>query len=146
VPSGLWAGIGPERARARGLAPEELPAFYRQRNLLRTEVTGSHVGHAVFRAAVGSVPPGAGSWQACAVDRAGNAACSAAVAFEIPEPPPPPDSGVDPGGDTGAAPPTPDPGEKPPTEESGCGCAGGPSGAPSLGVIALAFALVVRRR
>jgi rhamnose utilization protein RhaD (predicted bifunctional aldolase and dehydrogenase)/NAD(P)-dependent dehydrogenase (short-subunit alcohol dehydrogenase family) len=56
VASGLWAEIGPERARARGLAPEQLPAFYRERNLLRAEISGSHVGRAVVFLASGAVP------------------------------------------------------------------------------------------
>ncbi len=46
-PSGLWQQIGPERARARGLEPSELPEFYRQRNLLKARVTPRHVGRAV---------------------------------------------------------------------------------------------------
>jgi NAD(P)-dependent dehydrogenase (short-subunit alcohol dehydrogenase family) len=56
VPSGLWTQIGPERARARGLAPEDLPAFYRGRNLLKAEVTGSHVGKAVVFLSSGEIP------------------------------------------------------------------------------------------
>lgn len=56
VPSGLWAGIGPGRAAARGLTVEELPAFYRSRNLLQVAVTGSHVGHAVVFLASGKTP------------------------------------------------------------------------------------------
>jgi enoyl-[acyl-carrier-protein] reductase (NADH) len=47
IQSGLWATVGPDRARARGLKPEDLPEFYRQRNLLHAEVTGAHVGNAV---------------------------------------------------------------------------------------------------
>lgn len=56
VQSGLWAGVGAERARARGLDPAALPAFYRERNLLKAEVTGSHVGHAVVFLASGRIP------------------------------------------------------------------------------------------
>ncbi|HMV66307.1 MAG TPA: SDR family NAD(P)-dependent oxidoreductase, partial [Myxococcota bacterium] len=56
VPSGLWASIGPDRARARGLRPEELPEFYRQRNLLHATVTGEHVGQAVLFFAAGRTP------------------------------------------------------------------------------------------
>jgi len=48
VPSGLWATVGPDRARSRGLAPEDLPEFYRQRNLLKARVTARHVGEAVL--------------------------------------------------------------------------------------------------
>jgi rhamnulose-1-phosphate aldolase/alcohol dehydrogenase len=46
--SGLWATVGPDRARSRGLAPEELPEFYRKRNLLQARVTARHVGEAVL--------------------------------------------------------------------------------------------------
>jgi rhamnulose-1-phosphate aldolase/alcohol dehydrogenase len=46
-PSGLWREVGPARAAARGLSPERLEEFYRQRNLLRTRVTPRHIGHAV---------------------------------------------------------------------------------------------------
>lgn len=56
VQSGLWAGVGADRARARGLDPADLPAFYRERNLLKAEVTGSHVGHAVVFLASGRIP------------------------------------------------------------------------------------------
>jgi rhamnulose-1-phosphate aldolase/alcohol dehydrogenase len=45
--SGLWAEVGPSRAKSRGLSVEELPEFYRERNLLKTRVTGRHVGNAV---------------------------------------------------------------------------------------------------
>ncbi len=47
VPSGLWETVGPDRARSRGMSVEELPAFYRERNLLKAEVLASHVGRAV---------------------------------------------------------------------------------------------------
>ena len=56
VPSGLWAEVGPDRARSRGLEPEALPAFYRQRNLLKSEVTASHVGAAVVFFATEQTP------------------------------------------------------------------------------------------
>jgi hypothetical protein len=45
--SGLWAEVGPERARRRGLSTDELPDFYRDRNLLKTRVEARHVGRAV---------------------------------------------------------------------------------------------------
>jgi rhamnulose-1-phosphate aldolase/alcohol dehydrogenase len=45
--SGLWQDIGPARAKSRGLSMEELEAFYRDRNLLRTKVEAIHVGNAV---------------------------------------------------------------------------------------------------
>jgi NAD(P)-dependent dehydrogenase (short-subunit alcohol dehydrogenase family) len=47
TPSGLWAAVGPDRAKARGMAPEELPDFYRRRSLLQVPLTGEHVGNAV---------------------------------------------------------------------------------------------------
>jgi len=46
-PSGLWQEVGPDRAAARGVAPEELEEFYRNRNLLKARVTPAHVGRAV---------------------------------------------------------------------------------------------------
>jgi len=39
--------VGPARARSRGLDPAALAEYYRQRNLLKTTVTGDHVGNAV---------------------------------------------------------------------------------------------------
>lgn len=47
VPSGLWQQVGPARARARGLELSELAGYYRDRNLLHAEVSGSDVGRAV---------------------------------------------------------------------------------------------------
>lgn len=47
VESGLWAEVGPDRMRARGLDPEGLKAYYRDRSLLKVEVTPRHVGEAV---------------------------------------------------------------------------------------------------
>jgi len=47
-PSGLWAEVGPDRARSRGLNPEELENFYQQRNLLKVPVTAQDVGRAVL--------------------------------------------------------------------------------------------------
>jgi rhamnulose-1-phosphate aldolase/alcohol dehydrogenase len=46
-PSGLWQEVGPGRAAARGIAPEDLEEFYRNRNLLKARVTPAHVGRAV---------------------------------------------------------------------------------------------------
>ncbi len=54
--SGLWDQIGPQRAASRGLAPEQLPDFYRQRNLLRARVLGRHVGEAVVFFASNATP------------------------------------------------------------------------------------------
>ncbi|MDJ0785602.1 MAG: bifunctional aldolase/short-chain dehydrogenase [Myxococcota bacterium] len=45
--SGLWAEVGPERAARRGLSPDQLPEFYRDRNLLKSRVRARHVGNAV---------------------------------------------------------------------------------------------------
>lgn len=47
VPSGLWDEVGPERARRRGISLGELPDFYKERNLLKTQVDAHHVGRAV---------------------------------------------------------------------------------------------------
>ncbi len=47
IESGLWATVGPDRARSRGMTLEELPEYYRSRNLLRARVTARHVGNAV---------------------------------------------------------------------------------------------------
>ncbi len=46
-PSGLWREVGPARAAARGLSPEGLEDFYRERNLLKARVTPQHIGQAV---------------------------------------------------------------------------------------------------
>ncbi len=54
--SGLWESVGPARAAARGLAPQELEGFYRDRNLLRRRVTADHVGNAVVFFAMGRTP------------------------------------------------------------------------------------------
>ena len=56
VPSGLWAAVGPQRARSKGLRPDELQEHYRQRNLLKAEITGSHVGRAVLFFATEQTP------------------------------------------------------------------------------------------
>jgi rhamnose utilization protein RhaD (predicted bifunctional aldolase and dehydrogenase)/NAD(P)-dependent dehydrogenase (short-subunit alcohol dehydrogenase family) len=46
--SGLWAEVGPDRMRARGLDPAGLEEYYRQRNLLKARVTAEHVANAVL--------------------------------------------------------------------------------------------------
>jgi rhamnulose-1-phosphate aldolase/alcohol dehydrogenase len=46
--SGLWAEVGPDRMRARGLNEAELEEYYRQRNLLKARVTARHVARAVL--------------------------------------------------------------------------------------------------
>jgi rhamnose utilization protein RhaD (predicted bifunctional aldolase and dehydrogenase)/NAD(P)-dependent dehydrogenase (short-subunit alcohol dehydrogenase family) len=47
VPSKLWELVGPERMKSRGLDPQGLREYYRQRNLLKVQVTADHVGNAV---------------------------------------------------------------------------------------------------
>jgi NAD(P)-dependent dehydrogenase (short-subunit alcohol dehydrogenase family) len=47
VPSKLWELIGPDRMKSRGLDPQGLKEYYRQRNLLKVQVTPEHVGNAV---------------------------------------------------------------------------------------------------
>ena len=56
VRSGLWEAVGPARAVAKGIDPRALPAHYRERNLLKAEITGSHVGKAVAFLASGQIP------------------------------------------------------------------------------------------
>ncbi len=56
TPSGLWREVGPDRARARGMAPEDLPEFYRQRSLLKVPLTAAHVGEAVVFFAANRTP------------------------------------------------------------------------------------------
>ena len=54
--SGLWAEIGPDRARARGMTEEELEEYYRTRNLLKARITAGHVAKAVCWLARREVP------------------------------------------------------------------------------------------
>ncbi|MGH9468749.1 MAG: bifunctional aldolase/short-chain dehydrogenase [Terriglobia bacterium] len=54
--SGLWAEVGPDRMRARGLSAEELEEYYRQRNLLKAKVTAEHVARAVLFFATRQTP------------------------------------------------------------------------------------------
>ncbi len=56
TPSGLWEQIGPARARSRGLSMEQLPEFYRERNLLHARVHAHHVGNAVVFFASNQTP------------------------------------------------------------------------------------------
>ncbi len=56
VDSGLWSEVGPERMRARGLDAEGLRAYYRDRSLLKVEVTAEAVGRAVVFFASGQTP------------------------------------------------------------------------------------------
>jgi len=46
--SGLWAEVGPDRMRARGLDEKGLEEYYRNRNLLKMKVTAVHVANAVL--------------------------------------------------------------------------------------------------
>jgi rhamnose utilization protein RhaD (predicted bifunctional aldolase and dehydrogenase)/NAD(P)-dependent dehydrogenase (short-subunit alcohol dehydrogenase family) len=54
--SGLWAEVGPDRMRARGLDERGLEDYYRQRNLLKTTVTARHVSNAVLFFATRQTP------------------------------------------------------------------------------------------
>jgi NAD(P)-dependent dehydrogenase (short-subunit alcohol dehydrogenase family) len=46
--SGLWATVGPDRMKARGLDQAGLEEYYRTRNLLKARVTAQHVANAVL--------------------------------------------------------------------------------------------------
>jgi len=46
--SGLWAQVGPDRMKARGLDEQGLEEYYRQRNLLKARITAEHVAEAVL--------------------------------------------------------------------------------------------------
>ncbi len=46
--SGLWAAVGPNRMKARGLDERGLEEYYRSRNLLKARVTSDHVARAVL--------------------------------------------------------------------------------------------------
>lgn len=54
--SGLWAKVGPGRMKARGLDEKGLQDYYRDRNLLKTRVTGRHVANAVLFFATRQTP------------------------------------------------------------------------------------------
>lgn len=54
--SGLWAEVGPNRMRARGLTPKELEEYYRKRNLLKAKITANHVAKAVLFFATRQTP------------------------------------------------------------------------------------------
>lgn len=54
--SGLWHKIGPARMKARGLDEKGLEDYYRQRNLLKIQVTGRHVASAVLFFATRQTP------------------------------------------------------------------------------------------
>ncbi len=46
--SGLWAEVGPDRMKARGLDEAGLEEYYRDRNLLKARITADHVANAVL--------------------------------------------------------------------------------------------------
>lgn len=54
--SGLWAEVGPDRMRARGLDEKGLEEYYRSRNLLRAKITATHVARAVLYFATRQTP------------------------------------------------------------------------------------------
>jgi rhamnose utilization protein RhaD (predicted bifunctional aldolase and dehydrogenase)/NAD(P)-dependent dehydrogenase (short-subunit alcohol dehydrogenase family) len=54
--SGLWAEVGPDRMRARGLDEKGLEEYYRNRNLLRAKITATHVARAVLYFATRQTP------------------------------------------------------------------------------------------
>ena len=54
--SGLWAEVGPDRMKARGLDEKGLQEYYQNRNLLKTKITGRHVANAVLFFATRQTP------------------------------------------------------------------------------------------
>jgi rhamnose utilization protein RhaD (predicted bifunctional aldolase and dehydrogenase)/NAD(P)-dependent dehydrogenase (short-subunit alcohol dehydrogenase family) len=54
--SGLWAEVGPDRMRARGLDEKGLEDYYQKRNLLKARVTAEHVARAVLFFATRQTP------------------------------------------------------------------------------------------
>jgi len=56
VKSGLWAEVGPDRMKARGLDEKGLEEYYRNRNLLKARVTADHVANAVLFFATRQTP------------------------------------------------------------------------------------------
>ncbi len=46
--SGLWAEVGPDRMKARGLDAAGLESYYQNRNLLKARITADHVARAVL--------------------------------------------------------------------------------------------------
>jgi NAD(P)-dependent dehydrogenase (short-subunit alcohol dehydrogenase family) len=54
--SGLWAEVGPQRMKSRGLDEAGLEAYYRDRNLLKARVTAEHVANAVLFFATRQTP------------------------------------------------------------------------------------------
>jgi len=54
--SGLWAEVGPDRMRSRGLDEKGLQEYYQGRNLLKAKITGRHVSNAVLFFATRQTP------------------------------------------------------------------------------------------
>ena len=54
--SGLWAEVGPDRMKARGMTEMELEEYYKNRNLLKIQVTARHVARAVIFFATRETP------------------------------------------------------------------------------------------
>ncbi|MFQ5430919.1 MAG: bifunctional aldolase/short-chain dehydrogenase [Nitrospinota bacterium] len=54
--SGLWAEVGPDRMKARGLDEKGLEDYYKNRNLLKTKITATHVAKAVMYFATRQTP------------------------------------------------------------------------------------------
>jgi NAD(P)-dependent dehydrogenase (short-subunit alcohol dehydrogenase family) len=54
--SGLWAEVGPDRMKARGLDEAGLEAYYQSRNLLKARVTATHVANGVLFFATRQTP------------------------------------------------------------------------------------------
>lgn len=54
--SGLWAEVGPDRMKARGLDEAGLENYYQNRNLLKARVTAAHVARAVLFFATRQTP------------------------------------------------------------------------------------------
>lgn len=54
--SGLWADVGPDRMKARGMTEKQLEDYYRDRNLLKIQITARHVARAVIFFATHQTP------------------------------------------------------------------------------------------
>jgi NAD(P)-dependent dehydrogenase (short-subunit alcohol dehydrogenase family) len=54
--SGLWETVGADRMRARGMNEKQLQEYYRDRNLLKTSITGRDVANAVLFFAARQTP------------------------------------------------------------------------------------------
>ena len=54
--SGLWAEVGPDRMKARGLDEAGLETYYQSRNLLKARVTAEHVANGIIFFATRQTP------------------------------------------------------------------------------------------